>query len=165
MSLSHQIANAEQAVAKAKQELAERQARVKQITQRQASLQAARATIIGERSQGIDQADHGARLALIQADLEVLEPQRVKALDAVNKIDVASAEQHLDQLRKQQQLAELEQQHSALIANANILAAKLVDTVTELAVIGRQTGRHTLGQSWVPSQPLVKLTQHGWVPR
>lgn len=122
--------------------LAAAEAHRAQITERVADLSVRREAIVTRRGAGNQQSQDGASLALLQADLEGLQPlmeeaaQRVTAAQRVHAGHSIHAARLREQIGHEEALAARE----ALIKYANDLSIRLLQTVTALDAACRQTG-------------------------
>ena len=142
---------AREAANRAAQVLADVQAAAAHLRGRSAALQAERTGIIQARKRGADEPDHGARLALIGADLDGLAEMQAEA-DA----KVARAAAEAQEARHAAAVAEQAIQRATdaellarLTAHATKLDGLLLETVRAINATQTSLSRH--GVVWAPS--------------
>jgi chromosome segregation ATPase len=127
------------------------------VSARVSALAGEREAIIARRREGRNDAADGASLALIQADVEGLQPilreasERVQAQDARR----AALSARAAQLRAQIANVEAQAAREALVRHAASLDQKLLETINALVSVNRQVG-HTGRPVWGPSPALYQ---------
>jgi hypothetical protein len=156
-SLSHELAAATLDGSAAIAALTEAEEYQTKIAGRVAELAAQREAITSRRAAGTKEADDGASLALILADLEGLSPLLQEAAQRVAAAQRVHAEHSARAGGLRQQIAQIEglAARNALVKHADDLSAKLFDTVRALEDACRRTG-HSGRPLWGAPQALYQ---------
>lgn len=125
------------------------------IRQRIAALEAERASITARRAAGEHDAEDGARLALIAADIEGLRALLADAENQLAEVRQPAEQAHKAAAAASAMLADTEKAAAIelLIAHANHLDALLLETVQQLGELTGNSGR----PAWGASQPLFTM--------
>jgi len=128
------------------------------IAERVSALSNERSEIVSRRAGGKHGAEDGAALALIQADLEGLNPILQEAAGKVTEARAAysAASARAQGLRLELVRTEALAARDALIAHADSLAEKLLETITALDAASQQAGGRGGRPAWGAPAALFK---------
>lgn len=136
------------------------------VGQRIADLQQERQQIIQARAAGQQDEDQAARLVVIEADLEGLQPILQKAEAEATRLDPAHARQNVALSEEQWHRHQIEVRFQAMATRVKEIEGVFLAAVVELHNLGKQlgAGHQHLSQNWRPSTDLGRLIHHGVLP-
>ncbi len=158
------IQNAAQAVAEARQAaeeaaafLAKANDETDKVARRIAALNVKRATIISARQAAKDDPEHGAKLATIQADTEILTELLERCTADAVPLRTADAEARRLRAFAEQQLQKAvdEELLGRLLEHAAKLDGLLLETASQIAAVGQRLGVRP--NCWAPSRALHEV--------
>lgn len=154
LGFSHQFAAAEQAQIDAKSALAEAQSEVSSLRERIVGMQAERSGIITRRARGHQEKNDGARLALLEADMEGLSAIVAEAEGRVAMKQRAEAEAAKNLIIANEHLAFERSRitQDALVAHADRLGKLLLASLEALETA--QRGPFPPSSTYAPSDAL-----------